>query len=145
MANTAEWFGQSGGALIGRLWVAQQMGCALLGSGYAPNLDTHMRYSDVAPSEIASGGGYAAGGAQIANRSTSYDSAANETSLLGDDVTWGPGATITARYAVVYEMTTTDKYLWIFLDFQQVVTVTNGVFTVDWTGGQGSVQSAGPV
>ena len=120
------------------------MGVALLGSGYVPNLDSHMRYSDVSAQEVPAGGGYATGGSQITNRSISYDAAADEYNMLGDDLTWGPGATITTRYGVLYEMTTTDKYLWALLDFGTLVTVANGVFTIDWTSGLLSVQSAGP-
>jgi hypothetical protein len=144
MPATSQWYGQSGGGLVARLWTGQQMGVALLGAGYTPNLDSHMRYSDVSAQEIAAGGGYTTGGQAIANRSASYDGAADEYNLLGDDLTWGPGATINARYGVIYEMATTDKYLWALLDFGTLVTISNGAFTIDWTAGLLSVQSAGP-
>jgi hypothetical protein len=145
MATTSVWYGQSGGALIARLWVAQQMGVALLGAGYTPNLDSHMRYSDVSAQEIASGGGYTSGGQQITNRTAPYDASADETNMLGDDLTWGPGATINTRYGALYEMTTVDKYLWALLDFGTLISISNGVFTIDWSSGLLSVQSAGPV
>lgn len=120
------------------------MGVALLGTGYTPNLDSHMRYSDLSATEIPAGAGYSTGGQQIANRSISYDAAADEFNMLGDDVTWGPGATFNTRYGVLYEMATTDKYLWALLDFGAVVPISNGVFTIDWSAGLLSVQSAGP-
>jgi hypothetical protein len=126
------------------MWTAQQMGVALLNAAYVKNLDSHLRYSDVQTNEIAAGGGYVTGGAQILNRTTSYDPAADEFNLLGDDLTWGPGATITASFGVIYEMTSANKWLWALLDFGQSVAVSNGVFTIDWTAGLLSVQSAGP-
>lgn len=143
MATTSQWYGQSGGGLIARLWTGQQMGVALLSASYSPNLDSHMRYSDLAITEIPAGGGYTVGGQQITNRTTSYDAAADEYNLLGDDLTWGPGATLTTRFGVIYEMTTVDKYLWALLDFGTLIAVQNGVFTIDWAQGLLSVQSAG--
>jgi len=146
VAATSEWFGQSGGGLIARMWTAQQMGVVLLGAGTGPpNLDTALRYSDIVSQEIASGGGYTTGGQQIANRTTSYDAAANEYNFLGDDLTWGPSVTFTTRYGVVYEMTSTDKWLWALLDWGQLVSITSGAFTIDWTAGLLSVQTGGPV
>lgn len=143
MATTSQWYGQSGGGLIARLWTGQQMGVALLTASYAPNLDSHMRYSDLSATEIPAGGGYTTGGAQITNRTTSYDASADEYNLLGDDLTWGPGATLTTRFGVIYEMTTVDRYLWALLDFGTLIQVANGVFTIDWAAGLLSVQSAG--
>jgi len=145
MATTSQWFGQSGGGIITRLWASQLMGVALLGSGYVPNLDSHLRYSDVSGSEIASGGGYTTGGQVISNRTTSYDPSADEFNMLGDDLTWGPGATFNTRYGVIYETNTTDKYLWALLDFGSLVVISNGMFTIDWSAGLLSVQAAGPV
>jgi len=144
LAPTSQWYGQSGGGLIANMWTANQMGVALLTASYVKNLDTHLRYSDVSLYEVAAGGGYTTGGQQIANRTTSYDAAADEYNLLGDDLTWGPGATITASFGVIYEMATANKWLWALLDFGQSVAVSNGVFTIDWTAGLLSVQSAGP-
>jgi len=146
MAATSEWFGQSGGGLIARMWTSLQMGVALLGPGPGPpGLDTALRYSDISGQELAAGGGYTTGGQQITNRNTSYDAAANEYNLLGDDMNWGPGANLNVRYAVIYEMVTTDKWLWALLDFGTLVTISNGVFTIDWSAGLLSVQTGGPV
>src|SRR5262245_35592089 len=145
MAATSQWFGQAATGLIARMWTANQMGVALMQSSYVPNIDTQLRYSDVAASELAAGGGYTAGGQQIASRSISYDSAADEYSLLGADLAWGPGATFTTRYGLIYEMTTTDKWLWALLDFGAPVAVNNGVFQIDWTAGLLSVQAGPPV
>jgi len=147
VANQAEWFAQSGSLLVGRQWVANQMGVALLLAtpGPPPNVNTSLRWADVSANEVPATGGYTAGGQEILSRSYSYDSSDYELTLAGNDVSWGPGATISARYGVVYEMATTDKYLWLFLDFGNLISVTTGVFTVDWISGVASIQSAGPV
>lgn len=144
MATTSQWYAQSGGNLIASLWVPRQMGVVLLGAAYTPNIDTHMRYSDVSGSEVT-GTGYVAGGAQISGRSVSYDAAANEYNLLGNDLSWGPGATFSTRYGAVYEMTSTDKWLWALLDFGVLINVNNGVFQIDWAAGLLSVQAGPPV
>jgi hypothetical protein len=121
------------------------MGVALLKNTYVPDRDNHLRYSDVVAAEVAATGGYTAGGKQVANRAASYDPAADEYNLQGDDVVWGPGATITARYAVVYEMATADKYLWALLDFGADQTVSSGYFSVDFIAGVLSVKAGPPV
>jgi hypothetical protein len=140
----AQWYAQSGGNLIASLWVPRQMGVVLLGNGYTPNLDTHLRYSDVSAQEV-NGAGYTVGGQQIGGRSTSYDAAANEYNLLGNDLTWGPGATFNTRYGAIYEMTGTDKWLWALLDFTTLQNINNGVFQIDWAAGLLSVQAGPPV
>ena len=144
MATTSQWFAQSGGNLIASLWVPRQMGVALLKDTYVPNIDTHMRYSDVSPQEVA-GAGYIAGGKEILGRSTAYDAAANEYNLLGNDLAWGPGATFQTRYGAVYEMATADKWLWALLDFGVLINLNNGVFQIDWAAGLLSVQAGPPV
>jgi hypothetical protein len=145
MATTAQWFAQAGGNLIARLWVPQQMGIMLMKPTYVPNIDTQLRYSDVSAQEIAAGGGYVLGGKEILTRSISYDALNNEYNMLGDDVVWGPGATFTTRYGIVYEMATADKFLWELLDFGQDFTVNNGYFAVDFSAAVLSVAAGPPV
>ena len=120
------------------------MGVALLKDPYVPNIDSHLRYSDVVGEEIA-GTLYTAGGKEILGRATSYDALANEYNLLGNDLAWGPGATFATRYGVVYEMATADKWLWALLDFGVLINVNNGVFQIDWAAGLLSVQAGPPV
>lgn len=142
MATSSRWFAQSGGNLIARLWTPQQMGIILMRNTFVPNTDVQMRYSDVQAEELAAGGGYAVGGAEITGRSASYDSPSDEWTLLGSDVTWGPGAAFVTRYGIVYEMATTDKFLWELLDFGQDITVA-GYFAVDFASGVLGIK-AGP-
>lgn len=145
MPTTSVWYAQSGGNLIASLWVPRQIGVVLLKDTYVPNVDTHLRYSDVVTHECPATGTYVAGGKEILGRSVSYDSAANEYNLLGNDLAWGPGATIATRYGAVYEMATSDKWLWALLDFGALINVNNGVFQIDWAAGLLSVQAGPPV
>lgn len=145
MATTAQWFAQSGSNLIAKLWVPQTMNVMLMKNTYVPNIDTQLRYSDVSLQELATLGGYTIGGKTILNRSTSYDALNNEFNMLGDDVSWGPGASFTTRYGIVYEQSTVDKFLWELLDFGQDFTVTNGFFAVDFTSAIVSVAAGPPV
>lgn len=145
MAASSQWYGQSAGGLIARMWTAQQMGVVLMQASFIPNIDTQLRYSDISASELAAGGGYTTTGQQLASRSASYDSAADEYSLLANDLTWGPGATFTTRYGVIYEMTSVDKWLWALLDFGSAIGVSNGVFQIDWAAALLSIQVGPPV
>jgi hypothetical protein len=145
VATTAQWFAQSGGNLIARLWVPQQMGIILMRPSYIPNIDTQLRYSDVSANELANSGGYTTGGKEIQNRSISYNASADEYDMLGDDVVWGPGVTFTTRWGIVYEMATADKFLWELLDFGQDYAVSNGYFAVDFLSGVLAVRAAPPV
>lgn len=145
MAATSQWFGQAATGLIARMWVPTQMGVILLKPTYAPNIDTQLRYADVSAQELPTGGGYTVGGQQIASRSVSYDTSADEYSLLGADMTWGPGATFTAHYGIIYEMVSVDKWLWGLMDFGADVAVSNGVFQIDWTAAILSIQTGPPV
>ena len=95
--------------------------------------------------ECPATGTYVAGGKEIQGRSVSYDAAANEYNLLGNDLSWGPGATISTRYGAVYEMATADKWLWAILDFGALINVSNGVFQIDWAAGLLSIQAGPPV
>lgn len=146
MAATSQWFGQAATGLIARMWTPTQMGVILMkpSPGFTPNIDAQLRYSDVAAGEIT-GTGYTVGGQQISGRSSSYDTAADEYNLLGNDLTWGPGATFTTGFGIIYEMATTDKWLWALLNFGGPIDVANGVFQIDWTAGLLSVQTGPPV
>ena len=135
MPTTSSGSRQSGGNLIASLWVPRQMGVALLKDTYTPNIDTHLRYSDVSAQEVRGRGLHGGRARRSRAAPTAYDAAANEYNLLGNDLSWGPGATFATRYGVVYEMATADKWLWALLDFGALINVTNGVFQIDWAAG----------
>jgi hypothetical protein len=75
----------------------------------------------------ASGAGYTAGGATLTGFSVTLDT---DTAILDftTDPTW-PSATITARGALIYNSTRSNKAVAV-LDFGADTTSTNGTFTV---------------
>jgi hypothetical protein len=125
-----DWYPASGGGLIGTLWVANPMKVALMKPTYVPNPDTHKVWADVSAQELATAGGYTAGGQDIANRGQSYDPATDRTNLTGDDNTWQP-VTIQTSFAVVYD-NSGAKALWSLVDFEGMKDSVNGVFVIDW-------------
>lgn len=84
-------------------WGTDTIKVALLEAAYTPAQGTHQFFADVSASE-ASGAGYTAGGATLANRAQSYDAANLRVVLDADDVSWDPSS-ITAQYVVVYKDT----------------------------------------
>lgn len=106
---------------------------ALVGSAYTPNQDSHDYWDDVSANEVT-GTGYTAGGATLAGKSVTYDSASNVIVLDANDVVWA-SSTITARYAVIYDdagATSAQKVLIGYVDFGSDQSSTNGNFTVTW-------------
>src|SRR3954452_21956801 len=83
-------------------WVTDTIKCTLHTATYAPNQDTHTFASDLT-NELATGGGYTAGGVTLASKTTAYDSATNQTRLDAADVSWA-GMSNTFRYAVVWKV-----------------------------------------
>lgn len=114
-------------------WINHPIKVMLCTSTYVPNQDLHQTKADVT-GEVT-GTGYTAGGATLVNAAVSYVSDGNITVLDADDVTW-TNATITARYAVIYDdngATDADKLLLGYVDFGQDVSSTNGDFKIVWS------------
>lgn len=105
---------------------------ALVSSSYTPNQDTHDYWNDVSAYEVT-GTGYTTGGATLASKTVTYDSANNVIILDAADVTWS-SSTITARYAVVYDSTGTSSTSALigYVDFGSDQSSTNGNFTITW-------------
>lgn len=139
MAVTAFWYGngvlgQYSATAARRIdWVTDTIDCALCTSTYSPNQDTHTFFTDLT-NEI-SGTGYTAGGVALSGKSTSYDSATNESRLIASNAQW-TGATITTRYAAVYKSTGTGSTspLMGYVNFGADQTVSAGTFTIQWDG-----------
>jgi hypothetical protein len=105
---------------------------ALLSSSYTPDQDAHDYFNDVSSYEVT-GTGYTTGGATLASKTVTYDSANNVIILDAADTTWA-SSTITARYAVVYDSTGTasTSALIGYVDFGSDQSSTNGNFTITW-------------
>lgn len=104
-AVTAFWYGlavkdQWGSTAADRIdWVNDTIKMTLHTVTYVPNQDTDQYFSTVT-NELATGGGYTAGGATLASKTLTYDGPSNTVRLKAADVTWGT-ATFTARIAVI--------------------------------------------
>jgi hypothetical protein len=105
---------------------------ALLSSSYTPDQDAHDYFNDVSTYEV-SGTGYTSGGATLASKTATYDSASNVIVLDAADTTWS-SSTITARYAVIYDSTGTSSTSALigYVDFGSDQSSTNGNFTITW-------------
>jgi len=105
---------------------------ALLSSSYTPDQDVHDYFNDVSTYEV-SGTGYTSGGATLASKTATYDSANNVIMLDAADTTWA-SSTITARYAVIYDATGTSSTSALigYVDFGSDQSSTNGNFTITW-------------
>lgn len=100
--------------------------CALLSSSYTFDQENHDLWSEVSSNEV-SGTGYTAGGAALTNKALSE--ANRVTTFDADDVVWS-NSTITARYAVLYEVSTGKLILCI--DFGENMSSSGGDFTITW-------------
>ena len=134
MAVTAKWFGKAFLSLLNKEAdlnsdVIKVMLCT---SSYTPDQDTH-DYKDDVTNEV-SGAGYTEGGATLGSVTVTYTAGTNVIMFDAADTTWS-SATITARYAVVYDSTpATDgtRPLLLYVDFGEDVTSTGGNFTITW-------------
>jgi len=115
-------------------WDTDTIKVALLTNAYTPDQDAHNYFDDVSTYEVSGATGYTAGGATLANKTNSYNSATNVIVLDADDVTWS-SSTITARYAVIYDAspaTNATKPLIGYVDFGSDQSSSNGNFTITW-------------
>lgn len=105
---------------------------ALLTSSYTPDFDAHDFYDDVSANEVGASGTYSAGGATL-TVSLSQDNTDNEGVFDATDVSF-TGATITARYAVIYKSTgvSSTSPLIALIDFGSDQTSTAGTFAISF-------------
>jgi len=97
----------------------------------APNVSTHTGLADI--TEISAGNGYTAGGTAVA--SNAYSQTSGTAALTGTDVvfTASGGSMGTARYAVLYNDTSTGDKLIQYWDYGSSFTLATGeTFTVDF-------------
>jgi hypothetical protein len=96
--------------------------------------DTWDFFDDADDNELATAGGYTAGGASLSGQDVSYDTSTNEVRFTNGAVTSWTSATFSARSAMVYKSTGTASTspLFSFVDFGGTETVSSGTFTIDW-------------
>lgn len=139
MAVTAKWYGNAFLALLNKELDldTDTLKVMLCTSSYTPDQDAHDHKDDV--TNEVTGTGYTAGGATLANVAVTYTGGTNTIKFDADDASWTT-STITARYAVVYDDTATDKPLILYVDFGADVVSTGGTFTIAWaSGGIGTI------
>ena len=78
--------------------------------------------------EVADSGSYSAGGGSLANQAVSTD---GTTAIVDFDDLSFTSATITARYALIYNSTDSNKAVCV-LDFGSDQTSTSGTFTIQF-------------
>lgn len=101
--------------------------CVLLTSSYTPDRN-HEFYSNVSSYEVT-GAGYTVGGESLTNKTVLNNAVTNIAWFDSDNVSW-PSSTITARYAVLYDNTRTEKDLITLYDFVTDKSSTDGTFEV---------------
>ena len=102
----------------------------LLNASHAFDAD-HDILTDVSTNELATAGGYTAGGATLANQSVTQDDTNDLAKFDGDNTAW-TSATFTANHAVLYDDTHATDDLICSFDFGGAQTVASGTFTIQW-------------
>lgn len=112
-------------------WDTDTIKTALL-TAYTINIDTHDFFDDVSATEIT-GTGYTAGGATLASKTATYDTATDQIRLDAADTSWTT-STLSATDAVVYKSTGTASTspLIAGIDFGATVSTTAGTFQITW-------------
>lgn len=102
---------------------------ALVTSSYMPNIDSHTTYSDI--TNEVSGTGYSSGGATLANKTVTQDDSNERGVFDADDVSW-TSSTITAKGAVLYDTTASNKLI-CYVDFGTDYTTVAGTLQITWS------------
>ena len=97
----------------------------LLTSAYTPTA-THTQYSNLT-GEVANGNGYTTGGKALT--SVTWTQASGTATWDAADPVW-TSSTFTARYAVIYDDTATNKDLMLLIDFGSDKSPSNGDFSI---------------
>lgn len=89
---------------------------------------THNVYSDISANELATSGGYTAGGAALASKAVTQ---AATTKFDAADISW-TSATFTAYHAALYDDSHATNDLIASIDFGGAQAVSSGTFTIQW-------------
>jgi hypothetical protein len=135
MAVTAKWYGKNvldqwGAAPVN--WVSDTIKVSLHASTYVPNQDLDEFFSATS-AELATAGGYTAGGVTLGTKSVSYDGPTNEARLIAGNASWA-SATFTCRIGVIYKSTGVagTSPVMGYVDMGADQSVSSGTFTIQW-------------
>lgn len=128
MTLTAKWYHNAAkNQLSGKTdWEGDDIKVSLLNDGYSPDPEDHATFDHCRHHEV-DGEGYTP---QPLEGKRLHVEEAGLLALKADDVTWGPGVTLTARYAIIYK--DPDELLG-FVDFGSDQSCTSGTFILKWT------------
>lgn len=134
MAVTAYWYGLAFQSVFNKLvdLTNDNINVMLTTSTYTPNQDTH-QYKSSVTNEVT-GTGYTALGKTLATKVLAYTAATNVWNFDAADVTWTT-ATLTARYAVIYDGTPASdatRPLLAYVDFGGDQSSAGGDFQIVW-------------
>lgn len=137
MAVTAKVYGLAAKSFANKEidWDSDTIKVMLTTSSYTPDQDAH-DYKDDVTNEV-SGTGYSAGGATLGSKSATYTAGTNTLALDAADVAWTT-ATLTARYAVIYDASPASdatRPLIAYVDFGANQSVSASTFTIAWAAG----------
>lgn len=106
---------------------------AFLTSAYTPNKD-HANYAAVSANECPATGNYVTGGFSLTTKTVTQDDALDQMTFDADDLVIA-AATITARFAFVYDNTLAGKDSCFVFDFVTDKISTAAEFRVAWNAG----------
>ena len=115
--------------------------CALVDSGWTPNLATDDAWSDISANEIAGSYGYTADGQALTG--VTWTNSSGTMTWDCDNPTWNAsGGSIAARFAVIYHVATGKLIAYSLLDNSPAdVTATDGTSFVVQINANGVFQS----
>lgn len=104
----------------------------LMRQGFAFNRATHDDYADVSPDELATGGGYTAGGQPLAGGALTRNDPANLTTMTWNNASWlATGGDIVTQGAIIVDTTVSGSPIIGYIDFGETLTTfETGTFTV---------------
>lgn len=114
-------------------WDTHAIHVTLHTSTYTPNQDTH-DYFDDAVNELATAGGYTAGGAALASKTVTYTAGTNVHMLDAADVQWA-ASTLTWRTAVLHDRNAGTNATRPLIGYQQSdsdIVSTGGATDIVW-------------
>lgn len=113
-------------------WSTDKFALMLAGTGYTPNQDTH-QYKSSVTNEV-SGPGYTAGGIELTNVTSTYDTANKWYTVAADPLSW-ENASLNAKTAILYDKTpSTDatRPLVLYVSLDPVRSPENGNLNFAW-------------
>ena len=137
MAVSAKYFGPGWlKQVIEAAWAADTIKWTLHSSSLTPAQDTMDFFDDVSATELATAGGYTAGGATAGTKATSYTAGSNTIAVDAADTSWtGSGAGFTAAYAVGRKDTgsaaTSPLVGWVDFGGDQIIAA-GDILTLQW-------------